>query len=149
MWDLKRKQNNMDCFCINLIFLFSFWLLGKFLVLKMSIFLQKLKNIDWKILVILWFFQLFYTYKRALCRPPSWLYPIIWQLTFSYRSSYNRVHWLNLSSVICSALYLVVMSRNIVWHRKHSEINIDEHDNVNAFVKKAIKTITFKDFVFL
>jgi hypothetical protein len=27
-------------------------------------------------------------------------------------------------------------------NRKHSERNIDEHDNVNAFVKKAIKTIT-------
>ena len=34
-------------------------------------------------------------------------------------------------------------------NRKHNEINIDEYDNVNAFVKKAIKTITFKDFVFL
>ena len=29
------------------------------------------------------------------------------------------------------------------------EINIDEYDNVNAFVKKAIKTTTFKDFDFL
>ena len=33
-------------------------------------------------------------------------------------------------------------------NRKHSEINIDEY-NVNAFVKKAIKTTTFKDFDFL
>ena len=42
----------------------------------------------------------------------------------------------------------------ILWNdinRKHSEINIDEHDSVNAFVRKVIKTImiTFKDFVFL
>ena len=34
-------------------------------------------------------------------------------------------------------------------NRKNNEINIDEHDNVNAFVKKAKKTTTFKDFVFL
>ena len=34
-------------------------------------------------------------------------------------------------------------------NRKHSEINIDNYDNVNAFVKKAMKTTTFKDFVFL
>ena len=34
-------------------------------------------------------------------------------------------------------------------NRKHSEINIDEYDDVNAFVKKAIKTTTFKDFDFL
>ena len=35
-------------------------------------------------------------------------------------------------------------------NKKHSAIkNIDEYDNVNAVVKKAIKTTTFKDFVFL
>ena len=33
-------------------------------------------------------------------------------------------------------------------NRKHSEINIHDYDNANAFVKEAIKTTTFKDFVF-
>ena len=41
MWDLKRKQNNMDCSCTNRTFLFSFWLLGKFFSSKNEHFCAK------------------------------------------------------------------------------------------------------------
>jgi hypothetical protein len=71
---------------------------------KMSIYVQKLKNIGRKT------FQLPRSPReKHACfiptrdhsvgrfRPPSWLHPVIRQFTCSCRSSYNRVHWVDLA----------------------------------------------------
>ena len=42
----------MDCSCINLTFSFNFSFLGRKFTIKMSIYVQKFKNIDRKTLVI-------------------------------------------------------------------------------------------------
>ena len=102
MRDLERKENNMDCGCINLTFLISFYLLGikKLLTSKKE---HLCASIHSKTLAVFSSREAHANYARvlylqeitllaAILAQPNHKAFSIW----SYRSSIYRVHWLNL-----------------------------------------------------
>ena len=97
---------------------------------------------------------LFFYYKTAILKlknvTPNSMSDLVSrrECNYSLRAKYQ----LSASRFNTKTLKLSITYRGAtLWNeinRKHSEINIDEYDNVNAFVKKAIKTTTLKTLSF-